>query len=105
MTPPFKYLVVDGKLVPYDDARLHILTPAVKYAATAFDGLKAFWSEAQEQLILFRCRDHLTRLLQSARLMGMEESTIPWTSLRAFYWISCMPTRCGRPYTSGPACS
>ena len=72
MTSPFKYLVVDGKLVPYDDARLHILTPAVKYAATAFDGLKAFWSEAQEQLILFRCRDHLARLLQSARLMGME---------------------------------
>jgi branched-chain amino acid aminotransferase len=72
MTSPFKYLVVDGKLVPYDDARLHILTPAVKYAATAFDGLKAYWSGAQEQLILFRCRDHLARLLQSARLMGME---------------------------------
>ena len=72
MTSPFKYLVLDGKLVPYDDARLHILTPAVKYAATAFDGLKAFWSEAQEQLLLFRCRDHLARLLQSARLMGME---------------------------------
>ena len=72
MTSPFKYLVVDGKLVPYANARLHILSPAVKYAATAFDGLRAYWNEGQEQLILFRCRDHLARLLQSARLMGME---------------------------------
>ena len=72
MTPPFKYLVIDGEIVPYDDARLHILSPAVKYGATAFDGLKAYWNEGREQLILFRCRDHLARLLQSARLMGME---------------------------------
>ena len=59
MTSPFRYLVIDGRIVPYDDAKLHILTPAMKYAATTFDGLKAFWSETREQLF----RDHLARLL------------------------------------------
>ena len=31
----------DGKMVPFEEARLHILTPAVKYAATAFEGIKS----------------------------------------------------------------
>ena len=72
MTTPFKYLVMDGETVPYDEARLHILTPAVRYGATAFEGVRAYWNDAREQLYIFRCREHLTRLLQSARLMGMD---------------------------------
>lgn len=71
MASCFKYLVMDGKVVPFEDATLHILTPAVKYAATAFEGIRAYWNEARRQLFLFRCREHLARLLQSARLMGM----------------------------------
>lgn len=72
MTTPFEYLVMDGETVPHDEARLHILTPAVRYGATAFEGIRAYWNDAREQLYIFRCREHLARLLQSARLMGME---------------------------------
>ena len=71
MTAPFKYLVMDGEIVPFDEARIHIITPAVRYGATAFEGIKAHWNATQEQLFIFRCREHLARLLQSARLMGM----------------------------------
>ena len=73
MTSPVKYLVLDGKIVPFEDARLHILTASVKYGATAFEGIRAYWNEAQQQLFLFRCREHMARLLQSAWLMGMED--------------------------------
>lgn len=71
MASCFKYLVLDGKIVLFEEARLHILTPAVKYAATAFEGIRAYWNEQRQQLLLFRGREHLARLLQSARLMGM----------------------------------
>ena len=72
MTPPFKYLVIDGEIVPYDEARLHIETPAVKYGATAFEGIRGYWSDKDQQLYLFRSPEHMQRLLQSARLMGMQ---------------------------------
>ena len=73
MSSGYPYLMMDGEIVPYDDATIHILSPAVKYAAVAFEGLRGYWNESEEQLFLFRSPEHQARLLQSARLMGMEE--------------------------------
>jgi len=67
-----KYLVLNGKIVPSDEAKVHISTPAVKYGATAFEGIRAYWNDADQQLYIFRCREHMARLLQSGRLMGMQ---------------------------------
>jgi branched-chain amino acid aminotransferase len=72
METPVKYLVLDGKIVPFAEARVHISTPAFKYGATAFEGIRAYWNDAHQQLYIFRCREHLARLLQSGRLMGMQ---------------------------------
>ena len=62
---------MDGEVVRYDEAVLHISTPAVRYGATAFEGVRAYWNEDDGELYLFRAREHASRLLQSARLMGM----------------------------------
>jgi branched-chain amino acid aminotransferase len=72
MSSPVKYLVLDGKIVPFDDAKVHISTPAVKYGATAFEGIRGYWNEGKKQLYIFRCAEHMQRLLQSAYLMGMQ---------------------------------
>lgn len=72
MPSHFEYLVLDGKIVRFEDAKLHILTPAVKYGATAFEGLRAYWNEEQQQLSVLHSREHMARLLQSAKLMGMQ---------------------------------
>ena len=63
---------MDGKVVPYDQAVLHISTPAVRYGATAFEGVRAYWNDDDDELYVFRAREHVSRLLQSARLMGMD---------------------------------
>jgi len=73
VSTPFRYLVLDGETVPYEEAKLHIQTPAVRYGATAFEGIIGHWNAEEQQLYLFRCLDHLARLLQSARLMGMSD--------------------------------
>jgi branched-chain amino acid aminotransferase len=72
MADHLEYLVMDGAVVRYDDARIHITSPAVRYGATAFEGVRAYWSEDEQELYLFRAPEHVDRLLQSARLMGME---------------------------------
>ncbi len=63
---------MDGRVVRYDQAVLHISTPAVRYGATAFEGVRAYWNDEDDELYVFRVREHVSRLLQSARLMGMD---------------------------------
>ena len=63
---------MNGEVVRYDRAVLHISTPAVRYGATAFEGVRAYWNDEAGELYLFRAREHISRLLQSARLMGMD---------------------------------
>jgi branched-chain amino acid aminotransferase len=66
-----RYVSLRGELVAYEDANVHVLSTAFKYAATVYEGIRAYWSEAQQELAIFRLRDHLERLEQSAALSGM----------------------------------
>jgi branched-chain amino acid aminotransferase len=71
MTNP-AYILVDGELVPFDDAKVHVLAPAVTYALTVFEGIRAYWNESDKELYLFRLDEHLVRLQQSMRLMRFD---------------------------------
>ena len=60
----------DGKLVPWRDAKLHVLTHGLHYASAVFEGERAYSGN------IFRLRDHTDRLINSARILGFE---IPYT--------------------------
>jgi branched-chain amino acid aminotransferase len=61
----------DGALVPWRDAKLHVLSHGLHYASAVFEGERAYSGN------IFRLRDHTDRLINSARLLGFE---IPWTA-------------------------
>ncbi|MGE3268858.1 MAG: branched-chain amino acid transaminase [Chloroflexota bacterium] len=65
------YLLMNGELVAYDDARVHVLSTAFKYGATVFEGLRAYWSEEHQELYGFRLREHFQRLVESLRICRM----------------------------------
>lgn len=67
-----KYIFFNGQIIPYGEAKVHVMTPAMKYGATVFEGIRGYWSIEKEDIFLFRLEDHLLRLLQSVRLMRME---------------------------------
>jgi len=73
-TAPFAWL--DGKLVPWEQATLHIATECVLRGENVFEGERAYWSEAEQELFVFRHAEHIARLRQGARIMRM---TIPYT--------------------------
>ncbi|HEX8645001.1 MAG TPA: branched-chain amino acid aminotransferase [Allosphingosinicella sp.] len=56
----------DGALVPWRDANVHVLTHALHYASSVFEGQRAYGGE------IFRLRDHSERLRNSARLLDFE---------------------------------
>ena len=60
----------DGKLVPWRDADVHVLTHALHYASSVFEGERIYGGH------IFRLREHSQRLIDSAKILGFE---IPWT--------------------------
>ena len=67
---PTDRIWMSGRLVPWADANVHVLTHALHYGTGVFDSLRAY-ATAQGPAI-FRHRDHHERLLRSARLYGMD---------------------------------
>jgi branched-chain amino acid aminotransferase len=70
MTLP-KYAFFKGRLGPYADAKVGVLTHALNYGTGAFGGLRGYWNEEEEQMFIFRPADHFRRFLESARLLNM----------------------------------
>jgi branched-chain amino acid aminotransferase len=64
------FIWFDGALVPWRDARVHVLTHALHYASAVFEGQRAYKGT------IFKLSDHSRRLTASARMLGFE---IPWS--------------------------
>ena len=71
----FKDLIVyfNGEYVPWDQANVHVFSPAVKYGASVFEGIRGYWNEKKEKLFLFRLDDHMARIEFSQRVMRFRE--------------------------------
>lgn len=65
------FVCYNGRVVPYSDVKFGVLTHAMNYGTAVFGGLRAYWNEDEEQLFIFRPRDHFRRFLQSASLLCM----------------------------------
>jgi branched-chain amino acid aminotransferase len=65
-----------GHIVPYSEARVGVLTHALNYGTACFAGIRAYWNEEEQELLVFRPREHFRRFLESAKLLGME---LPYT--------------------------
>jgi len=61
----------DGRLQPYADSKLGLLTHALNYGTGVFAGIRGYWNQEQGQLFVFRLADHVQRLHESARLLRM----------------------------------
>jgi branched-chain amino acid aminotransferase len=69
-----KYIYFGDKLVPYREANVHVLTPAMRYGATVFEGIRGYWNDKEKDLYVLQLREHMGRLAQSARLMSFDFS-------------------------------
>ena len=64
----------DGKLVPWRDAKVHVLTHTLHYGLGVFEGVRAYATERGPAI--FRLKDHTDRLFRSAHILNFE---IPWS--------------------------
>jgi branched-chain amino acid aminotransferase len=65
-----KYIWMDGKLVDWDKAQVHVLTHTLHYGLGAFEGIRAY-ELADGRSAVYRLRDHVRRLLDSSHIGQM----------------------------------
>lgn len=72
-----RLLFFNGQFVPYQDAKVHILTTAFKYGAAIYEGIRAYHNEDTNQLYIFRLKEHLDRLENSSKIARIP---LPYTA-------------------------
>jgi len=66
------YAYFQGKIVPYGEAKVGVMTHALNYGTGCFGGIRGYWNDDEQQLFVFRPYDHFRRFLQSAKLLMMD---------------------------------
>ena len=64
-----KAIWMDGKFVPWDDAKVHVLTHGLHYGMAIFEGIRAFTTPSGTAI--FRLDEHIERFMNSAKIYRM----------------------------------
>lgn len=72
----------NGKLVDWNDAKIHVLSHVVHYGSSVFEGIRCY--QNKKGSAVFRLEEHIERLFDSARIYRME---IPYTQAEVFEGI------------------
>ena len=67
---PTPKIWMNGELVAWDEARIHVLTHTLHYGMGVFEGIRAY--STADGPAVFRLTEHIERLHRSAHMLGME---------------------------------
>ena len=65
------YIWMNGKIVPFQEANVHFLSPTMHYGVGVFEGIRCY--ETPKGAAIFRLREHLQRLLDSCLILGISK--------------------------------
>ncbi len=69
-----KVVTMNGNLMPLNEAKVSITAPGLSYAALVFEGIRAYWNENDQELLVFRLEDHLKRFSNSMKILKFEKT-------------------------------
>ncbi len=65
-----KHIWHNGKLIPWDQARIHVMSHVIHYGSSIFEGIRCYKTE--QGAAIFRLPDHMQRLMDSAKIYRMD---------------------------------
>jgi branched-chain amino acid aminotransferase len=65
-----KYIWMDGEFVKWNEAKVHVLTHSLHYGVSVFEGIRCY--KTAKGSVIFRLKEHMQRLLNSAKIMYMD---------------------------------
>ena len=69
---PTPYAYFKKQIVPLAEAKIGIMTHAFNYGTAVFEGIRGNWNEEEEEIYLFRVKEHYARLRKSCRIMRID---------------------------------
>ncbi|GAB6161342.1 branched-chain amino acid transaminase [Desulfothermus naphthae] len=75
MVDKVKFIWFDGEFVPWDEAKVHVLTHALHYGTGVFEGIRSYKCTDGTSAV-FRLKEHVRRLFDSAKILSIK---IPYT--------------------------
>jgi len=74
--PAEAWAFLGGQYVPIGEAKVSVMTHAFNYGTGVFEGIRAYWNAAHEQLYVLHLREHFERMHRSCRIMRI---TLPYS--------------------------
>ena len=68
-----KYLWWNGKVMPWEDATIHVTDMGWSTVGAIFEGIRAYWNPDDEEAYVFRLPEHMRRFEQSMKLVRLEQ--------------------------------
>lgn len=69
-------LFMNGKFISADQGVISVRTHGFAYGTGCFEGIRGYWNEQDDQVYLFRIREHYERLLRSCKILQI---SLPYT--------------------------
>jgi branched-chain amino acid aminotransferase len=67
---PAEYVWMNGQIVPWDKATVHVFSHALHYGTGVFEGIRAY--KTGDHIFVFRLDDHIKRMFDSAKVYGLK---------------------------------
>ncbi len=64
---------LNGEIINVNDAKINVLSPTAQFGLNVFEGIRCYFNQERNQLYAFRLKEHYRRLIQSVRLLQIEE--------------------------------
>lgn len=74
---PGKEAYFEGRYVPVEEARISIMTHAFNYGTGLFEGIRGYYSREANNILVFRLKEHVERMVRNARLLCMDIPETP----------------------------
>ncbi|HEX8986229.1 MAG TPA: branched chain amino acid aminotransferase, partial [Bryobacteraceae bacterium] len=75
MLVPTEKIWHNGQFIPWNEARIHVLSHVVSYGSSVFEGIRCY--DTKSGPAVFRLNEHVRRLIDSAKIYRME---LPFTA-------------------------
>ena len=70
------YAFFGGQIVPISEAKVGVMTNSLHYGTAVFEGIRGNWNSEQQQLYLFRLREHYRRMFKGCQILKID---LPYT--------------------------
>ncbi|OGC21435.1 branched-chain-amino-acid transaminase [candidate division WOR-1 bacterium RIFOXYC2_FULL_37_10] len=79
-----KYAFFKGKIVPFSDAKIGIMTHAFNYGTGVFEGIRGYWNSEKKQIFILKLREHYERFQRSTNLALKTDLKYSFEELESF---------------------